>query len=735
MATAIEVADPPKLSFYQKACENPDCGSTCASRAAQCKACGNVFNKYRAKDLPRLRSEAVVPAPRHARRIPDLISPPARMTAPTRIRSTVKRLDPSFPKAEPIGGRAKAVDFEKHAGVFDMLMQAPSLPVVEPAESKPEESKASKHARHAATTRWEAVRAKNSEPEVSLGATPAALTALVDTSTDDGCLVGSDVTLSTGQDLATESLLASLSTAQSSRSPGKIRRGKRQHYTLAELKFGCYLRSTCRVKEAEYKELYKLNKVRVPISSINRYLYGERRKGGDADEWKVVPGSWKTLKHLSHLGKPGDTIISRNEEKFMMAAVTLAFLRNRPFTTNDIKAWALRVAVQKGLRSNHDDLKSWCDGFYARAERDGYPLMTMETQQRSQARTNISIAEFKGFIKLINDFLLVKPCVRMQGLKATGNWDEWRLDLNKVLQGHVVAPNGACCRPTPPAAPTSHRPAPTRSNPHRHRTVPHRPAPAAPSSHRPAPSRTVPHRPAPSRTRRTDIAPSRTEPISHQLGSDARYIVLGEQCPHITVLSGFVGYKKKTTSEKKYLDDFTAASKRCLNCLTDEAMDAWIEDVGGIGGFPLIPADFWDDDEFYVLPSLVIFQGETGADPAWMQLVENKNKTVVCCTSTGYINGHFKHLWYKHCKAQPSCPYGKRPLIPQVSCNITLRSYFSPSVLPHRNRTVPHRPAPSRTVPHPPHRHRRPAPSRTVPHRPAPAAPTRTVPHRLTFTL
>jgi hypothetical protein len=59
------------------------------------------------------------------------------------------------------------------------------------------------------------------------------------------------------------------------------------------------------------------------------------------------------------------------------------------------------------------------------------------------------------------------------------------------------------------------------------------------------------------------------------------------------------------------------------------------------------------------------FEGKTGADPALLNQVHDKERLVVAATESGYINTELKFEWYRRCRAFPACPFGKRPTIPQ----------------------------------------------------------------------
>ena len=88
--------------------------------------------------------------------------------------------------------------------------------------------------------------------------------------------------------------------------------------------------------------------------------------------------------------------------------------------------------------------------------------------------------------------------------------------------------------------------------------------------------------------------------------------------------------------------------------------------LGGGGRYPKLPADFWDSELFYILPTLIIFDGLTGADPAWLNNVSNRDKFVTATTESGFIDTLLKLAWYRHCKSQESCPWSRVPVMQQT---------------------------------------------------------------------
>ena len=75
-----------------------------------------------------------------------------------------------------------------------------------------------------------------------------------------------------------------------------------------------------------------------------------------------------------------------------------------------------------------------------------------------------------------------------------------------------------------------------------------------------------------------------------------------------------------------------------------------------------------------MLPALLVFKGNTGADPAWLDLVHDKNRLMVACTESGHINTELKYEWYQRCKQLKYCPFGKKPTIPQADSHASNES-------------------------------------------------------------
>ena len=97
----------------------------------------------------------------------------------------------------------------------------------------------------------------------------------------------------------------------------------------------------------------------------------------------------------------------------------------------------------------------------------------------------------------------------------------------------------------------------------------------------------------------------------------------------------------------------------------DAELAADIAKFGAVAGYPKLEPGFWDDDDFCLLPGLLIFEGKSAADPAWLNLVHDRDRLLVATTESGFIDTNHKYQWYQRCKTLKYCPFGKRPTIPQ----------------------------------------------------------------------
>jgi hypothetical protein len=404
----------------------------------------------------------------------------------------------------------------------------------------------------------------------------------------------------------------------------------------------------------------------------------------------------------------------------------------------------------------------------------GMPMVEIETQQRSSARNNITLADMKGFEEKVAQLLEMHPDIAAEGLRATGDWDEWRLDMNKTLQDASLVPLGSDARwavegeQAPHITVLSgfcgHKPATDRKCQiswddiaAQHRSDGTTPAVTAPQPYvtdsaqaanaifaAAAASANATDSVADAITAAAELAGSGNvaaaaditaaagaEPaagsdltvaaaaapaaggditaaaaVTDPAGGDSTAAAVAAADPaaggdsnaaaaaaepaggDTTAAAAAAAAKPAAGGDNNVAaavaaepaganyrgaDDPAAANvkARSLGCFTKEAIQNIVKEYGDVNGLPCLPADFWDDEDFYVLPTLVIFQGETGADENWLRLCKSEGKLLNACTPSGYINGELKHGWYKYCKAQAGCPFGKRPMISQVGCVLT----------------------------------------------------------------
>ena len=111
-----------------------------------------------------------------------------------------------------------------------------------------------------------------------------------------------------------------------------------------------------------------------------------------------------------------------------------------------------------------------------------------------------------------------------------------------------------------------------------------------------------------------------------------------------------------------------------LKQVHDMVASSTLPAFGQVAGYPKLPPGFWDGPDFCVLVGLIIFKGKAGADPAWLNLVQDKSRLVVATTETGYINTQLKFEWYKKCKELEYCPFGRRPTIPNADSHASNES-------------------------------------------------------------
>ena len=285
-----------------------------------------------------------------------------------------------------------------------------------------------------------------------------------------------------------------------------------------------------------------------------------------------------------------------------MGPVVLLDRQRKPVDKNELMLWCRNTAEANGTLIGGGDMRTYMELFLARVEKQfGVKIEERETQQLSKQRAAVNVSGIRQFSETVNTLLQEKPALRKQGLKATGGWDETKVDLNKLLQAASLVPEGG----------------------------------------------------------------------------EVRWEVEAERCVQITFLIGFMGYRDEEPDGTGLPRNLTDVKRLIAEAKSDAELDAaldGISEIGSIVGFPKLEPGFWDSDDFCILPGLLIFEGVTGADPAWLNLVHDKNRLTIATTESGFINTDTKFQWYKHIRAQPYVPFGKRPTIPQADNHISNES-------------------------------------------------------------
>ena len=401
-----------------------------------------------------------------------------------------------------------------------------------------------------------------------------------------------------------------------------VKRGEFDHlkasyrpYTDAELLDLVYKVRDKRLKTTELRLNYANNKSRVPPAAVTKILYP---KDGAVERIKALeekglpalgapravrahapafaldthhPPSLITAR--SSLRSPrsppprpaprSSQVLTKDQEDFALGLTVELALQRKPLCPAELDRWAALTAEKNCTRCGAQDMRRWRALFFARVKRKtGIDLEQVKAQQLSKARGGLMKSDFRTFEETVARLLASCPEVASRGLEATGDWDEMKLDLHKLLtDGDVLAP----------------------------------------------------------------------------AGMPAYIEVDGERCEQITLLIGFMGYRDETHNKNNRF--------RSLNQIKEVIQNDNSLNIGDVAGYPKLRAGFWDDDDFMVLPGLLVFKGAAGADPAWLDLVHDKTRLMVACTESGYVTTELKYEWYRRCKELKDCPFGKRPTIPQ----------------------------------------------------------------------
>ena len=357
--------------------------------------------------------------------------------------------------------------------------------------------------------------------------------------------------------------------------------GTYRNYTTCDLLAKVRQVQSKELKWTELDKLYEDGSIRVPPSAIRKVLYPK----GSADE-KI-----KQLvdKGLPTLGAPR-AMLTKEQENFGLGLALELAIQHKPISPSELMRWAAVLATKNGTRTDPQDQRAWHDGFVSRARIEhGIDLLKVDPQQVSRQRAAVMVSGMRNFAGMIGALLDEEPLLKAEGLIATGNWDEMKWDLNKILtEGQSLVP----------------------------------------------------------------------------AGMEPRWEVPGERAEQMTLLAGYMGYRPSAIDDRP----------RSLADVRARIADGTLESFGEVAGYPKIPPGYWDGPDFCVLVGLLVFKGKTGADPAWLNFVQDKSRLMVCTTESGHINTQLKYEWYHKCKELYFCPFGKRPTIPNADSHASNES-------------------------------------------------------------
>ena len=360
--------------------------------------------------------------------------------------------------------------------------------------------------------------------------------------------------------------------------------GSYRQYTDADLLSLVYKVRDKLLKTTELAKLYADGGIRVPNKAVEKILYPK----GQRDAKIAMLES----KGLVTLGAPRQ-VLTKDQEDFALALCAEMAIQLRPLAIAELTRWAQVVAAANGTHTGTEDMRTWLAAFLKRVRKTtGIDLESVATQQLSKQRAGVLKSGVRAFELMVAGLLSEESLLAACGLSATGNWDEMKMDLNKML------------------------------------------------------------------TDGTSLVPK---------GQVARWEVDGERCEQITLLLGYMGHRTESTPNP-------AGKLLSLKQVREMLLQGALPAFGEVAGYPKLPPGFWDGPDFCVLVGLLIFKGATGADPAWLNLVQDKSRLMVATTESGYINTELKYQWYKACKKLEHCPFGKHPTIPNADSHVSNES-------------------------------------------------------------
>eukprot|EP00966_Prymnesium_polylepis_P308562 7130532-Prymnesium_polylepis.1 len=113
-------------------------------------------------------------------------------------------------------------------------------------------------------------------------------------------------------------------------------------------------------------------------------------------------------------------------------------------SASELIRWAQVTATANGTRHGDEDMRAWYSSFCSRVKQEtGIDIRAVETQQRSKQRAAVLLSGMRAFQGMVTSLLEEQVLLRQAGLEATGNWDELKMDLNKMLtDGTSLVPAG-----------------------------------------------------------------------------------------------------------------------------------------------------------------------------------------------------------------------------------------------------------------------------------------------------
>ena len=211
------------------------------------------------------------------------------------------------------------------------------------------------------------------------------------------------------------------------------------------------------VKWPEMDRLYAEGKQRVPAKSVQKIMYPKSQAAGkiDALRAKGLPafGSHRQVSILSETSRTypcphpwarTEQVLTLEQENFALGlAVEMAF-QHKPISPEELQRWAAVTSRTNGTRPDEVSMRTWFEFFCRRATKEhGINLLAVKPQQLSKQRAGVLLSGMRKFQEMIHVVLHSHPELEAEGLRAHGNWDELKFDLNKLLtDGTSLVPEG-----------------------------------------------------------------------------------------------------------------------------------------------------------------------------------------------------------------------------------------------------------------------------------------------------